>query len=79
MHFIINGNVKSAKNLIKILKNVLSLLFSIITFCAIFLKFFLKSESITTFNPIAHVQKQTFLKMILLKIMKIIIKNVILD
>ena len=41
----------------------------------IFLKFFQKWGSITTSNPIPHIQKQTFLKMILLKIMKTIVKN----
>ena len=46
-------------------------------FYSVFLKFFLKWRSIATFNPIPHIQKQTFLK--ILKIMKTTVKNLILN
>ena len=45
----------------------------------IFLKYFLKWGSKATSNLIPHIQKHAFVKMILLKIMKTIAKNVILN
>ena len=42
-------------------------------------RFFLKLGSITTSNPVQHIQKQTFQKMILSKIIKTIIENLIFE
>ena len=47
--------------------------------CFIFSKFFLNWGSMTTLNPIPHIQKQTFIKTVLLKRMKTIVKYLIIN
>ena len=44
-----------------------------------FLKIILNWGSITTSDLIPHIQKQTFLNMVLLKVMKTIFKNLIFN
>ena len=84
--YIIASKNCSTKPLSSVISKIFKMLFRHVEnvhkksrFYFIFLKFFLKWGNITTSKTIPLIQNQTFLKMTLLKTMKTIVKNLILN